>query len=201
VIHTDKSFSSRVESTVAALEKTTDVEIIVVAAERSGHYRDIAMGAASVGALVFLAIAVVLPWGVHSLLLLVDVLVVWCLLAWLFNGRWALSMLVPEARKAKQVREIAECEFHREAVHATPNRTGLLIYVSALEERVELLPDVALEGSIPPGAWTTALQEFSHSDVDHFVAGLNAMGALLSKHVPALDVDPIDLPNAPRIRS
>lgn len=200
MLHTDARFSEAVERAVEALEKRTDAEIVVVASERSGHYRDVAMFAASTLSFVLLLVLLFAPFDVHPASVPIEIGLTWLIGAWLFNGRHPLRVLAPRRRQIEQVRLAAHAEFHREAVHGTPNRTGLLVYVSGLEGRVELVPDAGLEGRIPRGVWAKATQEFSHDDLDHFLAGLQAIGEVLAEHVPALEVDEIDLPNAPRIR-
>ncbi|RME25398.1 MAG: hypothetical protein D6798_09055, partial [Deltaproteobacteria bacterium] len=96
--------------------------------------------------------------------------------------------------------------FHQELVHATRNRTGLLIYVSALEKQVLVLPDVGLDARVPRAewnglAWGPASDPHHPHDLDHFLAGLRAVGEILARHVPALDDNPDEIANAPRIRS
>ena len=141
------------------------------------------------------------PVEVHPASVPIEIALTWLVGAWLFNGRHPVRVLTPRRRQLEQVRLAAHAEFLREAVHGTPNRTGLLVYVSGLEGRVELVPDAGLEGRIPKGSWAKATQAFSHADLDHFLSGLSAVGELLAEHVPALEVDAIDLPNAPRIRT
>ena len=148
MIHTHVRFSQAIDETVTGIEKKTDAELIVVAAERSGSYRDLAYVAASVSSLFILAGLVYMPWTVHPWFLLLDLAVLWPLLAWLYNGRHFIRLFSSSARRARQVNLMANAEFHGEGVHATPSRTGLLIYVSALEGTVKLLPDVGLQGRI-----------------------------------------------------
>jgi putative membrane protein len=200
VLHTHAEFSRAIDAAVTRIETTTDAELIVVAAERSGSYRDLTYLAASVGTLVVLAVLIFMPWTLHPLFLLVDLVAVWWFLAWLCANRWCVRLLSTVSRRTRQVRGAGNAEFHVEEVHATPDRTGVLIYVSALEGQVILLPDVGLQGRIPKGAWHVAEEAFCHDDLPHFLAGLDAVGVLLAEHVPALERDLIDLPNAPRIR-
>ena len=200
MLHTHAEFQRAVDDAVTRIEKSTDAELIVVAASQSGAYRDLVFLGASAISLVTLAILIFIPLTISPWLLLVDLVGVWSLTAWLFNARWFVRLSSSKKRRMKQVLEAAYAEFHRESVHATPARTGLLIYVSALEGAVELLPDVGLQGKIPQGVWHQATKEFAHDDLPHFLRGLDAVGVLLAEHVPALDVDLIDLPNAPRIR-
>lgn len=201
MIHTDERFNQRVEEEVGRLEQRTDAEVVVVAAERSGTYADVAQRAASAVTLLVLIVLMALPHPIHPALVVVDLVAVWLLTAWLCNGHVVIRRLSSSARKREQTAELAAAEFHREAVHATPRRTGLLVYVSALEGRVELIPDVGLEARIPRALWAEAVEEFSHDDLEHFLAGLRRVGELLAEHVPNAEGKPVvDLPNAPRVR-
>jgi putative membrane protein len=200
VLQADSRFAQAVEQAVARLERSTDAEIIVVAASRSGTYLDLSLIWASVGSLLAMIVLILVPVPIHPLSLVVEVAVTWLLLAWVLDGAFFVRWLAPRRRQRNQVDEAAHAEFHREAVHATPHRTGVLVYVSALEQRVEILPDLGVQGRVPPALWERAVSGFSHGELDAFLASLDRMGELLATHVPALDDDPVDLPNHPRIR-
>jgi len=198
MLHTDARFNETVATVVGEVESRTDAEIVVVAAERSGNYRDLARTGAFVCALLTLFGVMAVPFDVPAAMVFVDLLVSYALFAWLLGGRLPTRWLSSTARRRAQVGAAAAMEFHLEAVHATPRRTGLLVYVSALEGEVRLLPDVGLEEKIPAGLWHQA--RFGE-DLDSFVAGLREVGELLATHVPDVDgAEVVDLPNAPRVR-
>lgn len=201
MLHADPRFAQAVEEAVEEVELHTDAEIVVVAGERSGSYRDLAyLGAFVLSALSLVAILAV-PWAIHPAIAVVEVVLTFALAAWVLNGRPFVRLLAPRGRKERQVREAMAVEFHREAVHSTPNRTGVLVYVSALEDRAEILVDVGIQGRVPAGRLAAATAGLSATDLDAFLAALRALGEVLSEHVPKLEVDEIDLPNAPRVRS
>jgi putative membrane protein len=201
LLHTDERFHRSVEEAVTRIEKLTDAEIVVVAASRSGSYRDVSFAAASVVCLLTLILLVAIPYSIDPWLLILDLVVSWGLAAWVASGHLFVRLLTSNKRRSHQVKTAAMAEFHRESVHATPQRTGVLIYVSGLEGQVQVLPDLGIQGRIPGPLWTRATQDFAHADLDHFVAGLDHMGELLGEHVPALEEDLVDLPNAPRVRA
>jgi putative membrane protein len=156
---------------------------------------------ASGAALLVLAVLLLNPWLVTPApLALVDVVVAWLVFRWLLNTPVVLHRVASRERMDAQVRQSAAAEFHLEAVHATPQRTGLLIYVSALEGRVELIGDVGLEARIPRGRWAAAAREFAHDDLDHFLSGLRSVGEQLERDLPRTEGHRVDLANAPRIR-
>lgn len=200
MLHADARFHDAVEQAVGRLETETDAEIVVVAASRSGSYRDVGFAIATAVTFGILLVLLAIPYSVHPWMLPVELGVTWLLTAWITSGQWFLRLLVPGSRQRDQVTEAARAEFHRESVHATPHRTGVLVYVSAMEGIVEVIPDLGIEGRIPAPVWKTACEAFSHDDLDTFLAALDGLGALLSEHVPALEKDLVDLPNAPRIR-
>ena len=200
MIHTNTDFSQRVEAAVVEVESRTDAEVVVVAAGQSGQYQDAAMLWASVVTLAMLVAAMLVPAVIHPALLVINLAITWAICVWLFNGPWFLRFAVSKARQQRQVKLAAAAEFHLEAVHSTPHRTGLLIYISALEGQVELIADAGLEQKIPRGAWTGATKAFRHDDLDHFIEGLRNVGKTLAEHIPPSGDETFDLPNAPRVR-
>jgi len=201
MIHADQRFSDAVETAVGQLEERTDAEVVVVAAEHSGSYRDLALATGAAAAfLTFLAL-LALPFPVHPIFATADLLGAFFIVSWMASGTPWLARLAGSGRCEEQVRRAASAEFHIEAVHATPRRTGLLVYVSGWEQRVELIPDVGLEAAIPRGEWASAAAQFAHDDLDHFLKGLDEVGALLAEKVPHTGGQRVDLANAPRVRS
>lgn len=200
MLHADARFSEAVAEKVRELEQTTDAELVVVAAESSGSYQDVAHMIGGAVAVFTLGILVSLPWLVHSVMVVLDLVLVWAFTTWAVGGRRIVATLAGPARRQAQVRRAAAAEFHLEAVHATPHRTGLLVYVSAWEGLVELIPDVGLEATVPRGAWADAAKRLSTDTVEAFIAGLDEVGTVLATHVPPTGVHRADLADAPRIR-
>jgi putative membrane protein len=201
VIYTDETFSRRVEAAVTEIESRTDAELVVVVAPRSASYRDLAYAVATALTYALLLALEAMPFAVHPWAVVADLTIAWPLTAWLATSDWVTRLLLRTARARTTVRESAEAEFYREGVHATPNRTGLLIYMSALEGRVEIVQDIGLEAAIPQGRFAHAALAFSENDLEHFLAGLLSVGDVLAAHVPhTATSDDVNLPNAPRIR-
>ena len=200
MIHLNQTFSTRVEACVARIESETDAEVVVVASRKSGHYADVVSNLSfAVSLLAILALSL-LPWHVSPLFVVLDVIVVWTLARALLDHPSVIRMATRAERRDHQVQRAAQAEFHAEAVHGTPSRTGLLVYVSGLEQQVVLVPDAGLESRIPRGRWAAAQREFSHNDLDHFLSGLEHIGALLSDALPRTEEPRQNLTDAPRIR-
>ena len=174
--------------------------MVVVASERSGQYRDVANRTGAIGALVALATMLALPDGLHPALILVNTIATFSITCWFANSRGMLRILVSRARQIQQVRDSASSEFYQEAVFATPHRSGILIYVSEMEEHIEIIPDIGLERRIAQGLWAPAKELFAHCDLAHFLEGLREVGTVLAKYTPTIEGNTFNLPNAPRIR-
>ncbi len=207
MLHTNARFSDAVESAVTDVESRTDAEVIVVAAPRSGRYLDVAVLFGCGVAWLLLLAVLFSPWAFRPAFIPLELPVVGAAAAWLANRSPALlRLLTRRARRQRQVREAADAAFHQELVHGTRNRTGLLIYVSALEDRVLVLTDVGLDARVPRAewnslAWGPGSNPHRPHDLDHFLAGLKSAGDILARHVPALDDNPDEIANAPRIRT
>lgn len=196
----DARFSEAVASAVTEIERTTDAELVVVAASRSGNYDDVSARGAALVALLTGVLLILSPFHVQLVWWAVDVLVVGWLAERTLRRAGPVRWLTRKARRHEQVRAAAEREFVREAVHGTPNRSGILIYVSALEGRVELIPDLGVDGMVPQAELAAVRDALDAHTVEGFVAGLHALGEVLSRRVPSRpDSDAFDLPNEPRV--
>lgn len=204
MIRTDRSFSETVARAVRDAEKGSAAEIVVVAAARSGSYVDVALAAGGIAALAALLVALFAPVTFHPAAVAVEVPLAFGIVAWLVHRTPALlGVLAPRARMRSQVERAAAAHFLAEAVHGTKGRTGLLVYVSLLEGRVVLIPDLGLEAKVPAQVWTAF--RFGGADgrtcrsVEELTAGLRAIGDLLRSRAPGADVDGNEIPDAPRI--
>lgn len=168
-----------IEAAVRAAETRTTGEIYCVIAEESSDYHatPLAWGAG----VALLAPAILLAGGVQVTAPDVSMFGGWTsgqvedvaeataraalvgtllLQAALFVGVLLLTAirpvrlaLTPRGLKRDRVRQRADEQFLSKNLHATRERTGVLIYVSAAERMVELVADEGINGNIKDGAW------------------------------------------------
>lgn len=202
MIHRDDRLSEAVEQAVEAIERRTDAEIVVVIAPRCGRYADVPL---RIGITVAFAAALVLefvPWAVSMPTFLAEVGISGVLAGWIAARPTVLGRLLSRSRAADATAQRARAAFVDEAVHGTPRRTGVLVLVGVLEQRVEVVPDLGVEGHVPHGALDPVVRAMKAGSVPELVDGLHALGEVLAIHLPHRpDSDDIDLPNAPRILS
>lgn len=198
----DEAFSAAVAERVAAIERQTDAEIVVVAVARADDWDDRSELFAAVLTLALGGALLFAPFVLHPAGFFVDLVVGWALLRWI-GGRASVLRLITTSRERHQRVELAAKRiFVEEAVHGTPNRTGVLVLVAGLEREVALVPDLGAAGCVPAGELVAARDAFRQDDLTHLLVGLDALGAALARHVPWSPAsDGVDLPNAPRVRA
>lgn len=193
------------EERVAGVEKTTSAEVVVVIAGRSGHYRDAALATGAAIAVLTLILMIYLPVDIPASL--VAPLSVLAGLLGLALGHRVPTLqrwFTMAERRAVQVEDGAKVAFVDEAVSATRERTGVLIYFSMLEDLVEVRTDHGVDAHIPRGAWNALV-------VDAVAAAgpgqwqrtveevLDRAKPLLAEHLPAGEDNPDQIPNRPRV--
>jgi putative membrane protein len=110
-----------------------------------------------------------------------------------------LRLLLPPRRVERAITRAAELAFFEHAVFATRERTGVLIFLSALEHRVIILGDEGIHARVHETGW----QELVTTLVAAIKAGragdgvcevIRKLGATLAEAAPvrADDVDELD---------
>lgn len=196
----DQRFLDEVTTRVTAIERRTDAEIVVVSAARADRWRDRSEQVAAVAALGLGAALLYLPINLHPAGFLADVAIGWFLLRLVARRPEVLRWTTRAKERRERAEQAARSAFVLEAVHGTPNRSGVLVYLATLEREVVLLPDLGVQGAVPMGELAAARDAFHHDDLDHFLVGLDALGAALERHVPWTSTsDDTNLPNTPRV--
>ena len=205
MMRTDRSFSEAIRRAVHDAEHGTSAELIVVVAARSGSYLDVALGIGAAVAMLALLAALFAPASFHPAAVAVEIPLAFGIAAWLAHRTpGLLRALTPAARARHQVERAAAAHFLAEAAHGTRGRTGLLVYVSLLEERVALVPDLGLSGRVPPASlddvrWSATHDRSRPRTQDDLVRGIAGIGAILRAALPADGADVNESPDAPRI--
>jgi putative membrane protein len=112
-------------------------------------------------------------------------------------------LLVFPGRKAAAVSLAARGAFHDQGVTRTHGRTGILLYVSMFERRVEVLLDVGINSRTLGLEWKAAVTMLEgslspHPDVDRFLAAARALGPILGRVLPRAAEEENELPNEVR---
>lgn len=215
----DHSAQQIVTEAVAAAEVHTSGEIVVVLADRSDGYTDVALLWAVAISFTAMALVTAFPdfytdlvdrilgrwshvWTPGELLTLVTGIGLLKFLA-----MWALQLwqplkfaLVPKPVKLTRVRDAAVRHFKVGADRRTHGRTGVLLYLSMREHRAEIVADEAIATKVEPEVWGRAmadmLAEIRQGHVGQgLAAGVRDVGEVLAAHFPRGADDVNELPD------
>ncbi|NBB87295.1 MAG: hypothetical protein GVY12_13890 [Bacteroidetes bacterium] len=104
--------------------------------------------------------------------------------------RW----LIPKDHINRAVGQRAKVAFVEEEVFATRGRTGILLFVSLLEHRIEVLADAGIYAHVANEAWQAVADHIrsgmeSDSLTEGLIAGIAACGKILQAHGFEADAD------------
>jgi putative membrane protein len=188
---------------VKKIETTTDAELVLVVRARSGSYRqaDYLFGALfAFAGLLFLLFS---PFDFHQYWVAIDVALLFAIGAVITSRSNSLRrLLTTEKFRSAAVRTGAAAMFYEAGIANTSAEMGVLIYLSVLERRLELIADRGILKGVNALEWNQLLFELHEAghkaDAATLQAGLENLGVLLSKHLPATGENPNELPDAPR---
>jgi putative membrane protein len=135
---------------IESIEAVSSTEVVVAVRRRSHGYRQVNV---TIGMLVAFAGLAAMLYAQHTfglLSILVDPFIVGLLTGAVVELLPGLKrVLTPPATRSTFVHRAARATFLERGVHATRDRTGLLVYISWLEQQVALVPDLGLARLVP----------------------------------------------------
>ena len=204
-MNAEKFFSNeekeRIRQAVESAEQKTSGEIVPMVVSSSGRYAEIEMAGSVVGLLLGTLAASILhdPWTSFQLHLL------WPLAGAVF-GYLVCTIptvkrrLLPQDRIESAVNLRALAAFSGHGLYQTREHTGILILVSLLEHRVEVLADKGINEKVSPGTWdeivqivTTGLK--TGKPCEGFCKAIERCSEILAQHFPRPPDDQDELAN------
>lgn len=191
---------TRIHQAVVAAEANTAGEIVPMVVSSSARYTEIEL----LGLVVGLFAGMIIewfwsdPWGSQYLNL-------WpaagALVGFLLGRVHAVKrLLASENRIAEAVHTLALASFSENGLHYTREHTGVLIFVSLLEHRVEVLADRGINAKVEAGTWHEIVQiltgalKSGHAS-EGFCKAIARCGEILGTHFPRAADDKDELPN------
>jgi putative membrane protein len=196
-------FRERVGAAVARVELQTGAEVVVCVRPRCATYE----GARHLaGALFsFMALLVLLFHPIEfSVKAMPSAVALLYVLGYWVAGRSPrmLRWFTPRRVREGQVSLAARAAFLELGVTETRRRVGVLVFVSLLERRVELLGDRGLPPDLLGEPWAQAAEALRATlargpQPDAFLAGVEALGPVLARAAPRHEDDENELPDMP----
>lgn len=198
----DENARKALTACVREIETRTDAELVLAIRARSDSYRhaDYLFGAllAFVG-LVFLIFS---PYTFHPNWVLIEVVLFFVLGAFVSSRSNTLRRLFTSKKfQADKVRTRAAAMFYEAGIANTRMETGILVYVSLLERRLEVLADRGVLKAVPALEWNEELFELHEAarlgNAKLLEAALHNLSKLLALHLPPTGDNPNELADTP----
>ena len=199
----DDAAREALSNSVRQIETATDAELILVVRARSGSYRhaDYLVGALlAFASLLFILFS---PFDFHQYWVAIDVALLFLLGAFVSSRSNTLRrMLTRKKFRDQAVRTCAAAMFYEAGIANTDEEMGVLIYLSILERRLELIADRGVLKGVNALEWNQILfnlhQAGRKPEPQTLLAGLESLGALLTNCLPCTGENPNELPDLPR---
>ena len=200
----DQAASENIAAAVRDIEKATDAEVVIVVRGRSGSYRhaDYLFGAL----LAFAGLLFVLfsPFDFHTYWVPFDVALLFAVGAFVSSRSDTLRrFLTTDNFRIKAARAGAAAMFYEAGIANTHAENGLLIYLSLLERKMEVIADRGVLKAVPPLKWNHSVFELKEvaqkCEPEDLINALRNLGAVLAEHLPATGENPNELADGPRI--
>lgn len=191
----------RIRQAVVLAEQKTSGEIVPMIVSSSARYAEVEMAGLMIGLVAGTLAAFIWndPWSaIHSQLL------------WPLAGAVAgyLICIIPPVKRRLIPRDRMEsavdlrsfAAFTAHGLHDTIEHTGILILISLLEHRVEVLADKGINEKVSSGTWDEIVQIVtmglkSDNACDAFCKAIERCGEILAQHFPRSADDRDELAN------
>lgn len=200
----DKSAGDAIAAAIREIEKQTNAEMVVVVRGRSGVYRHADYLFGAIVALIGLVFVLFSPIEFHTYWIPFDVIALFIAGSWISSrGDWVRRTFTSKKFRANAARVGASAMFYEAGIANTSAENGMLVYLSLLERRLEVIADRGILKAVPPLKWNQCVFEMKQIGKEptpqKFIEGLRMTGKLLAEHLPATGENPNELADGARI--
>lgn len=200
MIHLTQSDRDKISQAVLDAEKLTTGEIVPMIVAQSDDYP---------GARWRLAIVTALLFGFLAYFFLGDfdpAWILWVQIPGLYIGYWLgtfgaiLRPFLESSKVDEEVHQRALQAFFSRDLHATKDRTGILIMASLFEHRVEILADTGINAKVAKDTWQEIMADMigrikSEDLTEGFCIAVRECGEVLAKDFPGTHDNPDEISN------
>jgi putative membrane protein len=196
--HIDPAVVTSVAEAVAAVEVSSCAELVVEVRARSGSYAHADARFAGVVAFATLLFVLLSPWSFAPFWVAPDVLIAYGIGLLIARSSPAIRRWMTTARdRETKVHTYAKAAFVERGVANTQRETGLLLYMSMVERRIEVIADRGVLDAVPALEWNQLLDKLRSraASPKMLVDVLRVLEPLLIRHLPARAGDRNELSN------
>jgi putative membrane protein len=199
----DTAARTALTNCIREIEKGTDAELVLIVRARSHSYAAANYLFGALLAFAGLNFLLFSPFNFHQYWVPIDIALLFVLGAYASSRSNAIRRrLTRKSVRNKSVREAAAAMFYEAGIANTKAEMGVLVYLSLLERRLELIADRGILKAVPALEWNQVLFELHQAGKqphpETLSAGLEKLGILLAQHLPASAENLNELPDAPR---
>ena len=200
----DQAASEAIARAVGEIEKKTDAEVVIVVRGRSGSYRQADYLFGLVIAFLGLLFVLFSPFDFHTYWVPFDVAALFLLGVFVSSrSDFLRRLLTTEKFRQAAARTEAAAMFYEAGIANTHAENGLLIYLSLLERRLEVIADRGILKAVPALKWNHAVfalkQVARKAEPDKLMGAVRDLGTALAESLPATGENPNELADGPRI--
>ena len=191
----------RIRRAVEAAEQRTSGEIVPMIVGASGRYAEVELSGLIVGLILGTLTGMLWadPWG-SAQMLSTWPLVGACLGFILCRISAIKRRLILQRRIDESVHIRSLAAFTAHGLHYTRAHTGILIFASLLEHRVEVLADRGINEKVRPGTWEEIVKRLAYGlksgdGCAAFCLAIERCGEILATHFPRPPDDRDELAN------
>lgn len=175
----DEAARAAFAKAIRSIEDASAIEVVVAMRRTSAGYHHANGIVAVLAAFAGLAVMLFADHAFSIPSILIDPFVAAAIAAGLIELTPAIKrVLTPPRIREREVRRAARATFVERGVHNTRDRSGLLVYISWLEQRVVVVPDSGLDQVLPAAARATMERELT--------AGMRIGGAEVARRLAAV---------------
>ena len=184
------------------LERCSCAEVVVEIRARSGSYAHADARFASLVAFLALLFLIFSPWPFAAHWVAIDVAIVW-FATLLVRSDGARRLMTSRKEREAQVRIAAAAAFHERGVANTSGETGVLVYLSVMERRIEILADRGVLEAVPALEWNriASVARARNATPETLADVVRELTPLLERHLAVREGDVDELCNVPYFSS
>ncbi len=188
---------------IREIEKRTDAELVLVVRARSQSYAAANYLFGALLAFAGLNFLLFSPFTFHQFWVPIDIALLFVLGTYVSSRSNAIRRwLTRKSLRNESARAGAAAMFYEAGIANTRAELGVLVYLSLLERRLELIADRGILKAVPALEWNQALFELHQAGKqprpETLRASLEKLGVLLAQYLPASAENRNELPDAPR---
>ena len=194
----DPAVAASVTERIRSVESSSSAEVVVEVRARSGSYSHADARLAAMVAFIALLIVLFSPWTFEPIWVPPVVLAAYITGVMLSRVSATIGRAMTTRRdRDARVRTTAAAAFVERGVGNTSRETGLFIFLSLLERRMELIADRGVLDAVPVLAWNQVLEKTRHrkADTEVLLDVLREIEPLLTRYLPVQADDKDELSN------